>query len=172
MKIKEGFNAYTNSYFPHEPLTNEQLDTAEANGIQRCMARQRRHALGWSVEDCITKPAKKYTGERRKILEKYRPILKQIGLSEARFSRRVFIDKHDPEEVIRNKELWKDKPTSKVRKKIFTPEQIAIAASNGIDYKRLSDRMSKRGRYTIERAITEPVGATRPGRPGIRGKEL
>lgn len=166
---REGFNGYTNSYWPEDPLSKEEYAIGRANGISTSQAYTRRHSLGWPKKDCITKPMNKRNNYgRKKIIEENREKFESLGIPESMFKRRVFLDKYTPEEFFADKSLWVPKRRKPKKYKFdFTKEQLEIAAMNDIGRSLLTARMSNN--WSIERAMTEAPGASGRGR---KAKEL
>lgn len=141
--------------------TKEEYQRAAANGISRQTLKHRIKYSGLTMEEAITKPLQR--GFERKY-KKYIELAKQNGISYQTFYSRMnskFGHKWTPEEAatIPSKMYRKRKGPNYQDP---TDEEKKQAASNGVGSKLLYQRLMNG--WTMERAITSPVGTSYEGR--------
>lgn len=136
-------------------ITPDDYERAEKNGISRKLLNRRVRGSGWDIEKAITKkpgPGGRNCPNSGK-WEKWK--------DRAVVSHAVFLDRLHlkwSEEAAATTQLVEPKDKSRLRgKRKFTDEQLAIAASNGVSYQLLCQRLrSKKRKWTIEKAMTTP----------------
>lgn len=143
-----------------EPLTKDDIAIARSNGISYDNAYNRYYNLFWDKERAITEPVKPKNG----LWTKYRELAEANGVKAACFLNRVKMYGMTPEQAATTPTMTKAEIARMVSKKRqykakITKEIRERAEANGISYARLGQRVY-RLKWDIERACTEPIGAT------------
>ncbi len=141
-------------------LTEDDYMQAEQNGISRRVAYQRFYHYDWSKERSITEPLRKMDQERLK----WRAIAVENGVAKKLFDARLRAGwsyeeaSRPPLSRLESIQRALGSEANKARS-VLTRAQRQIAKANGIAYSTVTSRLSKK--WSIERAITQPVDATK-----------
>jgi hypothetical protein len=133
-------------------LTEEDYETAKANGISRANAYARFYAYGWSVERTISTPVK---SRKKALWPRFKAIAEQNGISQSRFYQRVSKGMKPKEAASTPLQQGGWRGT-----RVITDELIALAASNGISEKTLRHRYYAY-HWGLERAATQSIAENR-----------
>lgn len=135
-------------------ITDEHYKKAAAHGIDQEALNRRVRYLGWDIERAMTEPinTRDYKIDRELIKR-----AKENGISRAALYYRLKDKKMDPEEAVTMPMLTPEEvgKLGNECRRIYTPEIIALAESNGISYKTFKQRVN-RG-MSWDEAATKPI---------------
>lgn len=137
-----------------EYLSPDDYKIAEANGIPEHRAKVRFYELGWSKHRAITQECKRPKG----LWPKWKDKCAENGISQTTFFNRIKQYGVTPEKAATTPPLQKWGWTKKVH--VLTPELRETAAKNGISKGALNYRVYGL-KWPVERAITEPINASK-----------
>lgn len=135
-------------------LTQEDFETAKANGISYMTAYNRFYSYGWDAERAVTEPTHTYA--KQKLWPRFKDLATEHGICQQTFYNRMRYRGMTPKKAATTP-LEKPKYTGK---RILNDELIQRAADNGISLNTLKRRV-----YTYywdaERAVTTPINIQR-----------
>lgn len=140
-------------------LTEEDFLRAEANGIERRYAYNRYYHQHWDIERALTQPVIKKPKNTE--IAKWRKVAESNGIVRGTFYERVRRGMSYEEAATKpvmpleeRLKLAREKSPNN-KKRVITPEQLAIAKQNGICYETAKARVKRN--MPVEEAITRPV---------------
>lgn len=133
------------------PLEEHHFELAALNGITRVLLHQRYYQSDWSLERATTEPVNvKLPSEHKP----YIAIAHEHGICRSTYLTRISAGM-TKEEASTKSVTKRGRPAGTHRAdRPYTPEQLALAESNGISRQALNGRLKRN--WDLERAITEP----------------
>lgn len=133
------------------PLEEHHFETALSNGITRALLHSRYYQKDWTLERATTEPVNVKVPSEHKT---YIAVAQVNGIGRSTYLTRV--SKGMAKEEASTKEVAKrGRPKgTHCTSRPYTPEQLAVAISNGISRQALNGRLKRK--WNLERAITEP----------------
>ena len=134
------------------PLEEHHFDLALSNGITRVLLHQRYYQSNWSLERATTEPVNvKLPSEHKP----YIAIAHEHGIARSTYLTRISSGM-TKEEASTKEVVKRGRPEgTHCADRPYTPEQLALAESNGISRQALNGRLKRN--WDLERAITEPL---------------
>lgn len=133
------------------PLEEQHFELAALNGITRVLLHQRYYQYHWPLERATTEPVNKKTPSEH---ASYIAVAHERGISRSTYLTRVSSGM-SKEEASTKEVVKRGRPVGTHRTdRPYTPEQLALAESNGISRQALNGRLKRK--WDLERAITEP----------------
>lgn len=138
-------------------ISPEHYKIAEENGINARTVYRRVHERGWDIELAITKPLQKKTSDKEYL--RWSKIARNNGISSKLFWQRVNCDGWDYKKAATHHIMTSAEIGAEAKKKIkytlTSPEILALAEANGIDYKCLWYRVRRLG-WSLDEAANTP----------------
>ncbi|PFK68285.1 hypothetical protein COJ25_17260 [Bacillus cereus] len=133
------------------PLEEHHFELALSNGITRVLLHQRYYQSNWPIERATTEPVNvKLPSEHKP----YIAVAQANGIVRTTYLTRVSSGM-SKEEASTKEVVKRGRPAGTHRTdRPYTPEQLALAESNGISRQALNGRLKRN--WDLERAITEP----------------
>lgn len=133
------------------PLLEEHFEKAMKVGITRVLLHSRYYQRDWPLERAITEPVNKKAPSEH---TSYIAVAHERGITRSTYLTRVS-NGMSKEEASTKEVVKRGRPVGTHRTdRPYTPEQLALAESNGISRQALNGRLKRK--WDLERAITEP----------------
>lgn len=144
-------------------ISDQDYEIGLKNGISKQYVYNRVINCGWDIETAITKPVKKRPYLTSPAWMEYGEQAIKTGITRQCFHQRIARGMTPKEAAITPKAIGNPKGgRNRGKNAKIQPGMIETAAENGISEKLLRQRVY-RGRWDIERAMTEPVNRGRKG---------